>query len=283
VSAVSLILFPAGPGLNGAGDRVLFAPRLAPLLDEVGRRLHVWDEPSLQRGPLRPASDAWHGYLASARACFESLANEAPVILLGHSFGLYPVLDLARRFPERVQGVVLIAPTTDVERADAAILDTAARDFAAAGSPKAAELAARRAELPAAFSEQHVSALALAFEASGILSVYSAAPDRFVDWFTCFRGRYAVDFAQFGQVRRAFVAPTVTPLDIPAVAVFGGADRMVDEHAALTWLRPHLPRLRRVTADGAGHYLQMDAPDVVVEAVRLILAEPADGAAPLAP
>ena len=64
-------------------------------------------------------------HLADLAAVIDALAPGRPVVLVGHSYGGLLATEFARRHPERLQGLVLVDPSTMGQRHDALKADRA--------------------------------------------------------------------------------------------------------------------------------------------------------------
>jgi pimeloyl-ACP methyl ester carboxylesterase len=72
-----------------------------------------WSDPA-------PAPRTFAGLLADLEGCLASLGRAEPLILVGHSFGVFVALAHAARHPGGVAGLVLVDPPTEWMQIDAA-------------------------------------------------------------------------------------------------------------------------------------------------------------------
>jgi pimeloyl-ACP methyl ester carboxylesterase len=219
--------------------------------------------------------------VAELRGVIAHATASGPVVLVGHSFGAFVILVYAERYPAEVAGLVLVDPPTEwqdlsgqrgalirrgiqashlggalarvgVVRACLALLTGGApgvpRNFVRMLGPRALRtlehLVGEVQKLP---SEIHPAVQALWCDPK------------------CFRGM-AQHLAALGAVGDA--AGRVASLgDLPLAIVSGGdqpAD-VLEQHRKLATLSS---RGRQIVAARSGHWIHLDEPEVVVNAIR---------------
>ncbi len=102
------VFLHGGPGLNSFAEQVI----LGPSISAAGHETTFWNEPSINRPDGDPFNihGAFEHWIASAERAFLAAAATEPVCVLAHSFSYSAACELARRYPERIAGLVLIAP-----------------------------------------------------------------------------------------------------------------------------------------------------------------------------
>jgi len=229
--------------------------------------------------------------VAELRGVLAQVAPPGPAVLVGHSFGAFLVLVYAARYPADVAGVVLVDPPTEwqdlggqrahlvrrgiqashiggalarvgVVRACLALLTGGApgvpRNFVRVLGPRALRtlehLVGEVRKLP---PETHPAVQALWCEPK------------------CFRGM-AEHLGALGIMGDA--AGAVTSLaDLP-LAIVSGSDQPIDnlaKHAALARLSA---RGTHIVAAKSGHWIHLDEPEVVVQAIREMISGKANRA-----
>lgn len=281
----AFVYLHGGPGFNSASARAL----LGPSLSERGHTCAFWDEPS----PLRPHGDrfepelAYGRWLASAERFTLAVAQERPVYLLVHSFTVHAGLELARRYPERIAGLVVIAPAADSFRVFCSVLGIAASDFDESGDKRGDAVRRGIQKTTRVMDEPMQEAFALAaaderlFEhywVDGAAKARAAAVDG---------GRFTVDVESFLSVLcdyrdRHHELHSSAPVTQPVLALFGDGDIVTPRTEHLPALEAIAPHTEAITIPDTGHYLHLEAPVTVVELIEGWIARsrpPVDGVA----
>lgn len=270
-SPSSFVFLHGGPGLCSAPDRAILGERLR----ARGHSCVFWDEPSRLRpsgGPFDPKR-AYERWLASAERCVRGASEDEAVWLLTHSFAVQAGLELCRRHSERIRGLVAITPVVDALETYRSMLRLAERDFRSLGDERAEAIAARLRTTTRVMDEPMQQALALAAEDSGLLDHYwvsTAAQQRAMEA----HGDAAVIDAEsffavlcdFGD--RCDTLHTDGPVSQPVLAVFGERDPVTPLVAQLPALQAVAPRTEAVTMPSTGHFVHLEAPDLVIDAVE---------------
>lgn len=241
-----------------------------------------WSEPA--RGPRTIARmlDEMHGILGNAAAA-------GPYVLVGHSFGAFLVSAYAARHPSDIAGLVLLDPPSEwhemtaerarllrggihlsrigavlarvgVVRACLALLTGGApgvpRNLARVFGPTAAHTLERLVgEVRKLPPEVHPAVQALWCQPK------------------CFSGM--ADHLQ-ALVEGADAVARITSLpDVPVVVISSG-DQTPETLARQRALAGLSPQGRHTTADAAGHWIQFDAPDLVVATIRDVVRHASD-------
>ena len=219
------------------------------------------------------------------------------VILVGHSFGSLVVRGYAARHPEQVAGLVLVDPPMEwVDRAPTqAGLLRRARMASVIGA-FLARIGVVRASL-ALLTGGHPGAprafvKLLGPRAAGTLErlvgeVRKLPPELYpavqAHWCQpkCFHAM--ADYLGVLQSEAANIAAAVPPADIPVV-VISGSHQPASEIAAHRRLADASPHGRHLVATKSGHWILLDEPELIVDAVRTLIAaigvDSAGGSAP---
>jgi pimeloyl-ACP methyl ester carboxylesterase len=210
--------------------------------------------------PRDPAAYAMPELVADALAVLDA-AGVRRAVLAGNSLGGALAYLLAARCPERVAGIVLIAPTINVDGDESAPIVTAGRGFETDhGGPDEGWARYNRHALrrdPRGFVEWFVGLAAPGPElAAQRARAAATAPDAEILAATL-ADRVAVPPREQAALFRA-LAPAVT---CPALVVHGDRDAVVPP----AWGRSVADLLgaRHVTVPGAGHCPHLSHPDVV--------------------
>jgi len=116
--AETFLFYHGGPGFNSIADKAVIQEQM----EKDGQSLDIryWNEPSKARG--FEDYNGFSTYLSSAQNfLFDQTATvkSGKVTLIGVSFGAIPVLEMAAKFPEKINQIVLVAPALDIPKAAA--------------------------------------------------------------------------------------------------------------------------------------------------------------------
>ena len=182
----------------------------------------------------------------------DSLGMEGPVVVVGLSMGGYVALDMARRHPDRVAGLILAATRAGADSPEAR-----------AGRDKAAGVAIAEGIVPI------VEAMLPKLLAPG---TYAAEPD-LVDYVRDMMLETSVDGA-VGALAAMRDRPDSTPLlpslAVPTLVIHGEEDQLIPVSEAQAMQRA-IPGAELVIVPGAGHLPNLEQPDVFNDAVREFL------------
>lgn len=182
----------------------------------------------------------------------DHLVLEEPVVIGGLSMGGYVALELCRRHPDRVAGLILASTRAGADSEDG----KAGRDQAAATAKDQGVAAIVEGMLPkllapATAAEQpelveYVRDMMMETSVDGVVGALAAMRDR-VD--------STGDLAGF---------------DVPALVLHGAEDQLIPVSEA-ELLAASLPQSDLVVIPGAGHLPNLEQPDIFNAAVRLFL------------
>jgi 3-oxoadipate enol-lactonase len=244
------LLLHGQPGGLGDWDEVVAA---------VGGELRTIaiDRPGYGRTSAPPGGLDWN-----ARVAAEILdqLDLGPALIVGHSWGGGVALELARRRPELVAGLVLLASIgtrSSVGRTDRAL-----------AAPVIGPLLSRAA--------LRASAVALSLEpvrrrAPGMDLLPETAVSRIVRQMGDRRSGSAFAVEQRALVREIDELDAALPeITAPAAVLVGDRDRVVGPRSVAD-LASQLPGGELVSLPGAGHVLPDEAPGAVADAMRGLL------------
>jgi pimeloyl-ACP methyl ester carboxylesterase len=212
-----------------------------------------------QRGSLRSPCDeppTAQDHITDLEELRRAL-GERRLILVGHSMGTWLAMAYAEAHPDRVAGLVLLAPVWPTPEAPG--VEPSPRwerpEVAAELAREGLELPRRRADGPRGWSVNH----RIIFAAVNLHDVTKWRAVR-PPW------AYATDAAN--SAARSMpedydFRPALAALDVPVLVVQGDDDYL----PAATWT-DEIPGVERVEVDEAGHVPYIDRPDRVRELVR---------------
>ena len=214
-----------------------------------------------------------------------SLDATSPIILVGHSFGSLIVRGYAARHPERVAGLVLVDPPTEwthgePERArliGRAIQASRIGGVLARVGIVGAALALLTGGLPGI---PRAMVKVMGRRASGTLErlvgeVRKLPPELYpavqTHWSQpkCFDAM--ADHLRVLRAEGTLIAMATPPADIPVVVISGG-HQPVSEVCTHERMAAASTRGRHVVAAKSGHWIMFDEPEVIVDAVRTLIA-----------
>lgn len=260
-----------GPGFDSRSARVLLAPHLS----DRGHVSAFWDEPSR----LRPQGDvfesvrAYERWLVSAERFVLAVAADRPAHLLTHSFSIHAGLELARRHPAHIAGLVALAPATDAFTVYCSVLRIAERDFERSGDARGAAIRRYLQQTRNLMDEPMLQAFAVAAEDVHLLDHYwvnQTARQRAVD---VYGGRFSVDVESFLAVLddyrdRQHQFQSTAPVVQPVLAIFGQGDVVSPRDEHLPALVAAAPQTEVVTVAETGHYVHLEAPEACIELIE---------------
>jgi len=230
-------------------------------------RVCAYDRPGAQSPPSRsdpvPQPRTIAAVVADLHALLAAAGEPGPYVLVGHSLGGLMVRLYAATHPDEVAGLVLVDPSVEGQEAR----------FRAALTPEqAAALAALQnaaAEGDPAFERYGPAGIGIEEAGEAVRAAAAASP---------FAGKPLV-LVTHGVPMGSDLPPGLLPPGFPWDAL----DRVFSElHRGLV---AATPGARLVVAAESGHYVQLDQPDLVIEAVRHVVEpvrEPSSWATPAA-
>jgi pimeloyl-ACP methyl ester carboxylesterase len=214
-------------------------------------------------GPARGRRDAWHS-MEELRAMLDRAGVVSPRVMVAHSYGSLIALAYASRYPEEIKGIVLVDPVAATEWADT--------------SPGRLTMLARAIFLSrfgGLLAQLGVVRFALHLAAGGART----APKLIA---RASSGRGGSDFIErmVGQVRK--LPREVWPMvqshwcDPKCFATMAGYLRALPESAASVLeasknISVPVLTLEAETIEGTGHWIQLDRPDIVIDAVSRMI------------
>jgi pimeloyl-ACP methyl ester carboxylesterase len=249
-----LVVLEAGAGLGGAGWALVQSEVSAfTRVCSWDRAGYAWSDPGPAPRDSRQIATELHTLLATA-------GEGAPYVLVGHSYGGHTVRIYASQHPDQVAGMVLVdARAAELGPALAARKGSAARQsmlYAIGARFGFLRLAARAIMSSAGMDALTDYPAALSWGAKHQAAVFA-------------EGRYMEE--SDAQVRAAGglddMPLIVIEHDLP---LMGEAEEREWRHqlAAMATLST---RGRKIVADGSGHNIMVDRPDVVIDAIREVV------------
>lgn len=238
-------------------------------------RVCAYDRAGYGRSPMGPLPRDTRAEVADLEVLLRAAGVKAPYVLVGHSMGGYNVRLFASRHRESTAGLVLV----DSSAVDQLPLMEAALPTIGGGA-KRAVAGARACADPARDARTAEACTAIAPEG---FPADLAQPFVAASGLAASRTRLS-EIEAFIGLNSAQVAAEARPLgDLPLVVLTRGerSTNMSPEDAATEWrvwhgLHEDLAKLstlsRHRIVEGAGHYIQLDRPEAVVQAVADVVA-----------
>jgi pimeloyl-ACP methyl ester carboxylesterase len=248
-------------------------------------RACAYDRAGLAWSETAPPPLMFDRILQDLHTVAASVDAGSPLVLVGHSFGSLIVRGYAARHPDRVAGLVLVDPPTEwIEGApertrllQRAIQASAIGGFLARIGVVRAALALLTGGLPGI---PRTLVKAMGPRASGTLErlvgeVRKLPPELYpavqAHWSQpkCFDAM--ADHLRVLKTEGTLIGMASPPPDIPVVVISGGHQPAAEVavHRRMAAASPHG---RHVVAAGSGHWIMFDEPEVVVDAVRALIA-----------
>jgi pimeloyl-ACP methyl ester carboxylesterase len=273
---------------SGIAASSLSWARVQPELAKFTRAC-AYDRAGLAWSETAPPPLMFDRILQDLHTVAASIDAVAPIILVGHSFGSLVVRGYAARHPDRVAGLVLVDPPTEwiegaperIKLLGRAIQASTIGSFLARVGVVRAALALLTGGLPAV---PRTMVKVMGRRASGTLErlvgeVRKLPPELYPavqsHWSQpkCFDAMAA--HLRVLKTEGTLIAMATPPPHIPVVVISGG-HQPASEIAVHRCMAEASPRGRHVVAEHSGHWIMFDQPEVIVDAVRsLIAARPA--------
>lgn len=201
-------------------------------------------DPERRYGVRTIADDLEHVRVALALSSF---------VLVGHSFGAVTACLYAAERPEAVNGLVLVdggpASHTRPSSLENPPLSFATRDAAAAALARS---------LPQGFPDWYLDAR------------FTTSPDGTLTWRSDMQGR--VEWSRAGgEPLLPGLWPYVEMLSMPTIVLHGARSPLFPRETAVKMTEVN-PVIRLVDVEGAGHFVHIDRPDAVLDAVAALSA-----------
>lgn len=218
-------------------------------------------------------------------AVVSHVARDQRVVLVGHSFGCFVVRAFASRAPQQVAGMVLVDPPTEwlhmtperarlirggrhLSRIGAMLAHVgivrASLALLSGGAPTTPRLVARLFGPTALSTLERIVGEVQKLPASvhPLVQAHWSQPK-------CFHAM--AEYLQTLAREGAAIAAVTPPSDIPVVVISSG--RLPNEQlAAHRALAQAAERGRHVVAEASGHWIQFDEPEIIVRAIRELIA-----------
>jgi pimeloyl-ACP methyl ester carboxylesterase len=213
-----------GPGLNSRAE----AETLEPHFLQAGVHTRFWNEPE-----LNGSESAYQELVDLAASDFldEVRRRGRAVHLIAHSFGANVALDIARRHPEAVAGLLLIAPAFGLDRVQANLVGIARSDFAKLDPQRLQALESAWNASRRFFDAEMCLAVELTASDPELFGHYWANPRQMEKFFSIWtRLGLSMNLRNYFAVMKSFALRDIQslPAAIPHMAVFGALDPVVD-------------------------------------------------------
>jgi pimeloyl-ACP methyl ester carboxylesterase len=265
--------------MNSVAEQAIIGPMAA----QANLPMVFWNEPS-QRRPEGQVYDKLHPYLgwlnSLEAAVLDLSAAHGPINLIAHSFAGGPALELARKLPDSVRSLTLIATAFDPWAASLKIMKLAADDFHFAGDlDSARRLLAFRDSTKMLGDEPMVVGLLEALKdpllfnhyyfdlhrKDEVLSELSGAGDSAAADLDSFTGIFR-DMRGLGMSRYEGM-----PIGLPILRLIGEFEKIIDLDVEALLHDRYLTEISTQVVPRAGHFLHIDRTDAFLESVATFL------------
>ncbi len=250
--ADTFLFFHGGPGYNSNPEEQF----LKPLFEAKGHNFYTWDEPSALRtaGPLFVKENAYENLLKSSEEFLLKFSDDK-IILIGHSFGTFPIYHLAKKYPELIERLVVICPALNVHAADVNI-------FKAAG-------VAIPEDLKPQFDMVTLNTMLQAAANPDLATLYWNDMDKLVSYWSL-NGQdpqWGFDFDSFVNVRLTMPLPELIPIETPTLLIFGANDIIVKHDEEILYDGQVFQNREVVIVEDAAHYPHAEQTEIVMGAI----------------
>lgn len=256
-------VFLHGPGFNTFAERAI----VGPLFTAAGVEITFWNEPSRLRpaGERFEAHEATLGWLASAERGIVEASHSGPVFAIAHCAAAPVAVEIARRHPGRVAGLVLPAPSMQPFFSLRNVLRLAQHDLET-DAPETAAALGRAAETTRTLMDARMrEGLPLVLQDRKLFTHYWADPEQFAASLAAQaapEAQFDVEsfFAVFDRLGDWLEHRSCVPFDIPALVVVGISDPIASAPEERAALSAELPDAATIVFDDASHFLHLDRP-----------------------
>jgi pimeloyl-ACP methyl ester carboxylesterase len=267
----------------GGGCTTLHWGRVQPLLSRTNR-VFAFDRAGMGFSDPGPLPRTTSRSLADLRAALKATGTEPPYVLVGHSMGSFDTQLFAFRRPEEVVGIVLVDPRGNrvPERLEAAAPSIAGRGERDLRQLRRNAVIAARRPQPGSAEYEALAAPPEPQLTDAVNAALREATLRPSTWRTAASEGVSLNGASADELdaarRHLGMMPLIVLTAANAVSMFA-LPPQESEAAKSVWETAHeeLARLsdRGVRRDvpGAGHMVQLERPDVVVAAIREVIAQ----------
>jgi pimeloyl-ACP methyl ester carboxylesterase len=264
---VRIIYFHGGPGFNGNPER----NTLLSAFQAAGLDLRVWDEPSLQRpkGPTFQEADAFKNYLDRASDFLLENYDGAPVVLIGHSFGAFPVCHLSKRHPDKIFNAIIISSDLGLPVTDKNTFTFTMLDFKEHEDPLYLELQKVLERYTGCFDKNTEQGFNLIVQNPRLFDYYWFNKERMRSFVPHYSGpEFSIDVPALMAVRRSLLGLDDGLSPVPALALFGRHDIVVTKDVEVSILREHFSTLNVEELSESAHYPQVEELERVIQIVQ---------------
>jgi pimeloyl-ACP methyl ester carboxylesterase len=267
----------------GGGCTTLHWGRVQPLLSRTNR-VFAFDRAGMGFSDPGPLPRTTSRSLADLRAALKATGTEPPYVLVGHSMGSFDTQLFAFRRQEEVVGIVLVDPRGNrvPERLEAAAPSIAGRGERDLRQLRRNAVIAARRPQPGSAEYEALAAPPEPQLTDAVNAALREATLRPSTWRTAASEGVSLNGASADELdaarRHLGMMPLIVLTAANAVSMFA-LPPQESEAAKSVWETAHeeLARLsdRGVRRDvpGAGHMVQLERPDVVVAAIREVIAQ----------
>jgi pimeloyl-ACP methyl ester carboxylesterase len=268
---VKRLLFVPGPGFSAYCE----ARALGPRLERSGWHATFWDDPS-HVGAASGPPPTFDEYLERLESALRSEAG-TDLTIACHSGAISPVLLAMQRTATRAGRIMLIAPALAMHDTFCRVLRLAAADFDDGQHEKSRQIRALLQDTRVLMDEPMQQGLAIAAGDERLFSHYwrdEVASKAYAEAAAIPSARFRPDtfFAVIGGLASrsdSHLAPA-QPLAIPAVALFAGADPVIDPAPNLAAARTLFGDLTVHTFEGVGHWIHLERPDAFLKLLNSV-------------
>ena len=266
------VFLHGGPGFNSFAEQAI----LGPVVQARGHEIAFWNEPS----GLRPEGDpfevdgAFERWLASAERFMLRSASSGPVHLIAHSCSVHAAIEIARRHPASLAGLVLVAPGLDMFTCYTNVLRLGQEDLSDTLPAVASSLGDCLGRTRHVLDEAMREGVLLVLRDERLFTHYWADADQFRASMAAQArpdGQFDLDsflsvLTDFGQ--RGPTLLSNAPVTTPTLVLFATADRVTTAAEQRPVVQAAIPHADIRVLDHCSHYLHLDRPDDFVDLIE---------------
>ena len=266
-----LVFLHGSPGFNSYAEQAI----LGPVFAARGHEVAFWNEPSRLRpsGEAFEPSGACERWLTSAERFVLRSSETSAAHVIAHSFTVHAAMNIARRHPQRLASLVLVAPGADPVATFRNVMRVAREDLSETLPDVAETIDGCLGRTRAFFDEAMRDGLMNVLHDQKLFTHYWADPAQMQASFAARarpEGEFDLEsfFAVLGDfAERGDALFSTAPVTVPTLVLFGAEDRITPLHEQRVAIKAAIPHARIDVVTGCSHYVHLDRPEYFADIV----------------
>lgn len=271
MNAKDLVFIHGGPGLNSNPERVILTQ---PLID-ANISYYFWDEPSRLRSDGH-AFKTEMAYTNALNSIAETIRLHRPKVLVAGSFGAQLCLDFLASFkPKEDLKILFVSPVFDLYKAHRRVVSLALECFETTEPEKFLRLKKFENEIRSVWDTPMKSALALAWEAPKLPTLYFCDQSLVGQWYGSMSDeKYGIDPVSQEAVLSEFEKRSVgrpQVMNNKVTCLVGDSDPFIDQDSIQAIIETCFRSTENIIFKHSGHFPHLESRDHFVKLLQKIL------------